>query len=77
MAVSITDCCGNMLEIKPEQKEIDYLNKELNADLEEITKVVAVEDPDSLPGKLTCTIIFKDSIVTVIDSTLMDATSQG
>ena len=66
MAVSITDCCGSMLEIKPEQKEIGYLDKEINTDLEEITKVVAIEDPDSLPGKPTCTILFKNSVVTII-----------
>lgn len=53
MAVSITDCFGNMLEIKPKQKEVGSVNKELKTDLKEITNVVAVEDPDLLPGKHT------------------------
>ena len=53
MAVSITDCFGNMLEIKPEQKEVGSVNKEFKTDLKEITNVVAVEDHDLLPGKRT------------------------
>ncbi len=50
ISVSITDTCGNALQIKPEQKEIGYLDKKMKSDMEEITMAVTAENADSLPG---------------------------
>ena len=48
--MSIADTCGNALQIKPEQKEIGYLDKKMKSDMEEITMAVTAENADSLPG---------------------------
>jgi hypothetical protein len=53
MSVNIADSRGNALQIKPEQKEIGYLNKKMKSDMEEITMVITPENPHSVPGMST------------------------
>lgn len=50
LSVRITDSCGDALQIKPEQKEIGYLNNQLKSDVDGITMVVSADHPDTLTG---------------------------
>ena len=63
MSVNIANARGNALQIKPEQKEIGYLNKKMKSDMEEITMVITPENPHSVPGMSTIILeLIKDCV---------------
>lgn len=50
LAVSISDSHGNTVPVKPEQKAIGLLDKEMTCNMEELTNVLTAENSNSLQG---------------------------